>query len=49
MNTRNEDHQADVDAMVANHQMEIQQILKDAANRIGKFKEAVELRQAQVV
>lgn len=48
LNTKNEDHQTEVDVMTANHQMEIQQILRDAAARIGKFKEVMESKQANV-
>jgi Skp family chaperone for outer membrane proteins len=48
LNTRNEDHQADLDAMSANHQAEIQMILKDAASKLGKFKEALDMKQIQV-
>ena len=48
LNTKNEDHAVEMEQFAANHQMEIQQILRDAANRINKFKEALETRQAQV-
>jgi hypothetical protein len=48
LNTKNEDHQTELDVMTANHQTEIQLILKDAASRIGKFKEMVESKQAAV-
>jgi hypothetical protein len=48
LNTKNEDHQTELDVMTANHQMEIQQILRDAAARIGKFKEVIENKQASV-
>lgn len=48
LNTKNEDHQTEVDVMTSNHQMEIQQILRDAAARIGKFKEVMESKQANV-
>jgi predicted nucleic acid-binding Zn-ribbon protein len=37
-----------MDAVTSNHQHEIQQILKDAAARINKFKEDVEVRQTQL-
>jgi hypothetical protein len=40
--------QADIDALTSNHQAEVQQILKDAATKLGKFKEALETRQSQV-
>ncbi len=48
LNTKNEDHQTELDVLSSNHQVEIQQILKDAAVRIGKFKEVVENKQAAV-
>lgn len=48
LNTKNEDHQTELDIVTANHQLEIQQILKDAASRIGKFKEMMESKQASV-
>ena len=37
-----------IDNITTNHQFEIQQILKDAAVRIGKFKEIVDTKQNQV-
>ena len=49
LNTRNEDHQSEMDSLAANHQLEIQQVLKDAASRISKFKEMMETRQASVL
>ena len=48
LNTKNEDHQTELDVLSSNHQMEIQQILRDAAARIGKFKEVIESKQASV-
>ena len=48
LNTKNEDHQTELDVMSTNHQMEIQQILRDAASRISKFKEVIESKQANV-
>eukprot|EP01032_Pedospumella_encystans_P026280 gene26280-29686_t len=48
LNTKNEDHQTEIDVMSSNHQMEIQQILRDAAARIGKFKEVIESKQANL-
>ena len=48
LNTKNEDHQTEIDVISSNHQMEIQQILRDAAARIGKFKEVIESKQASV-
>ena len=48
LNTKNEDHAMEVEQLVSNHQMEIQQILRDAANRISKFKDVVEAKQQAV-
>ena len=48
LNTKNEDHQTEMDIMAANNQLEIQQILRDAATRISKFKEVMEVKQASV-
>lgn len=48
LNTKNEDHALEIEQINANHQMEVQQILRDAANRISKFKEALEAKQAAV-
>ena len=45
LNTKNEDHQSEVDTINSNHQIEIQQILRDAASRIAKFKEIVDTKQ----
>jgi hypothetical protein len=48
LNTKNEDHAMEVETLASNHQTEIQQILRDAANRINKFKEVVEAKQQSV-
>jgi methionine synthase II (cobalamin-independent) len=48
LNTKNEDHMIEIDQINSNHQLEIQQILRDAANRISKFKEAIESKQQSV-
>ena len=48
LNTKNEDHQTEIDYINKNHQSELQQILRDATAKISKFKEAVEGRQAMV-
>lgn len=48
LNTKNEDHAVEMEVLSANHQVEIQNILRDAANRIAKFKEMVENRQQSV-
>ena len=38
----------ELDILTSNHQLEIQQILKDASSRISRFKEALESKQEQV-
>ena len=48
LNTRNEDHQSELDAQAANHAAEIQQILRDATSKINKFKDSIDIRQNQV-
>lgn len=48
LNTKNEDHSVEMEMLSANHQAEIQNILRDAANRISKFKEMVENRQQSI-
>jgi hypothetical protein len=48
LNTKNEDHQTELEVMSSNHQAEIQQILRDAATRIAKFKETIESKQTSV-
>ena len=48
LNTKNEDHQAETDAVASYHQMEIEQILRDASQKLGKFKEALESKQSSV-
>ena len=45
LNTKNEDHQAEIDDLANNNQLEIQHILRDAAAKIGKFKEMVESKR----
>lgn len=48
LNTRNEDHQSELDAIAHSHQLEIQQLARDAANKIGKFKDLVDVRKVTV-
>ena len=48
LNTRNEDHQSELDAITYNHQSEVQQLMRDAANKIAKFKDLVDIRKAVV-
>jgi hypothetical protein len=48
LNTRNEDNHAEMDALSAFHQSEMQQVVRDATAKISKFKEFVDSRQSQV-
>ena len=48
LHTRNEDHQSELDAITYNHQSEVQQLMRDAANKIAKFKDLVDIRKAVV-
>jgi hypothetical protein len=48
LNTRNEDHQSELDAIAHSHQLETQQLARDAANKIGKFKDLVDVRKVAV-
>lgn len=48
LNTKNEDHALEIEQLNYSHQMEVQQILRDAANRISKFKDAIEAKQQSV-
>lgn len=48
LNTKNEDHQTELENLTANHQLEIQQLLRDATSRFSKFKESLDQKQAQV-
>lgn len=48
LNTKNEDHALEIEQLNFSHQMEVQQILRDAANRISKFKDAIEAKQQSV-
>lgn len=48
LNTRNEDHQSELDAIALNHQLETQQLACDAANKIGKFKNLMDVRKLAV-
>jgi Family with sequence similarity 184, A and B len=42
LNTRNEDHQSEMDALSYAHQMELQQLARDAARKMSKFKDLAE-------
>jgi len=48
LNTKNEDHQLELDVITSNHQFEKEQILRDASNRISQFKKIMEDQQASV-
>lgn len=48
LNTRNEDHQSELDAIAHSHQLETQQLARDAANKIGKFKDLMNIRKVAV-
>jgi myo-inositol catabolism protein IolC len=48
LNTRNEDHQSEMEALAYHHQAEIQQLALDAANKIAKFKDLIESRKVAV-
>lgn len=48
LNTRNEDHQSEIDILTNNHRYELQQMLNDAASRMAKFKELIDAKQAAV-
>jgi hypothetical protein len=48
LNTRNEDHQSELDNLSNNQNFEIQQILRDAAARITKFKDVIDQKQITV-
>jgi hypothetical protein len=48
LNTRNEDHQSELDNLAASNNYEIQQILRDAAARITKFKDVIDQKQLTV-
>ena len=45
LNTRNEDHQSELDVLSYNYQVELQQIARDAASKIAKFKDLVDGRK----
>lgn len=46
LNTRNEDHQSELDTLAYSHQMELQEVVRDAASKIAKFKDLVESKKA---
>lgn len=48
LNTRNEDHQSELDVINYNNQIEIQQLMADAASKIYKFKDLAENKKAMV-
>lgn len=48
LNTRNEDHQSEIDSITHNHQQETQRLMLDAASKIGKFKDLMDIRKNAV-
>ena len=47
LNTKNEDHALELESLNAQHESEIDQILRDAADKINRFKEQISQRKAQ--
>jgi chromosome segregation ATPase len=47
LNTRNEDHQIEMDTVVSNHQAEVDHILRDASAKMKKLQETMESKQMQ--
>ena len=45
LNTRNEDHQSEIDTLNQAHQYEIAQVIRDAQSKISKFKDLAVDRQ----
>jgi Family with sequence similarity 184, A and B len=48
LNTRNEDHQSELDAIGLNHESETRELMRDAANKIGKFKDLADVKNTVV-
>lgn len=48
LNTRNEDHQSEIDSITRSHQLETQRLMLDAASKIGKFKDLMDIRKVAV-
>jgi len=48
LNTKNEDHEAEMQAMAEHHRYDVERILKDAAKKIGRFKEQLEVRRGEL-
>ena len=46
LNTRNEDHKSAMELLQYQHQLELQQVARDAATKIARFKTLVESRKA---
>ena len=46
LNTKNEDHQAELSAITASHENEVEAILRDAAEKVNKFKKQLDQRKA---
>ncbi|GKT32313.1 FAM184 family like protein [Aduncisulcus paluster] len=49
LNTRNEDHDADLDSLASAYEAQIDQIMTDAASKISRYKEEVERRKKVVI
>ena len=48
LNTRNEDHQSELDAIGFSHESETRELMRDAANKIGKFKDLADVKNTVV-
>lgn len=46
LNTRNEDHKTAMELLRYQHQLELQQVARDAATKMARFKSLVESRKA---
>lgn len=45
LNTKNEDHDFEIEQLSNRHQSEVQQILRDASIKINQFKSMIDTRQ----
>lgn len=48
LNTKNEDHSMELDAIKAQHQQEMQQLINETTSKLARMKELVDLKQATV-
>lgn len=48
LNTKNEDHNSELENLAANNQLELQQVVRDAMQRFAKLKESIDAKQQQV-